>query len=236
MHNINSSVTDRLSRGFGLSLLVVTFSMFTGLVAPSASAEVSAPMSAQDQASTRTQIVSVTRWQLINRRPYKVSCTSGGTVYQSVPQPSASPPYNYLGRSGSNANCNIYNGYNGQAWCGHFARFMWESGGTLNVPQVPRYYASSQAWMNEAGSRWRAYGSTLPQPGDVLVWTNNGDSSQGHVAVVTFVDTSKRAITYIGGNEATHGNSDSIVQHSDYWSNMGSSMTGKRFRGFASRF
>jgi hypothetical protein len=45
-----------------------------------------------------------------------------------------------------------------------------------------------------------------------------------------------RAITYIGGNEGTAGNHDSIVQHSRLWSNMDVAMSGKTFRGFASRF
>lgn len=232
MHGINSSVAKKLARGLVLSLLTATFAVLPGLTSTASADGVSVQLT---EAETRTEIVSVTRWQLINPRPYKTDC-SGGTTYQSTPEPDASPPYNYLGRSGSNSNCNIYNGYNGQDWCGYFARWAWDKGGAYDVAQKPTHYASSQAWMTETGSRFHAYGSTLPKAGDVIVWTNNGDSAHGHVAVVTFVNTSNRAITYIAGNEATHGNSDSIVQHSDYWSNMDISMEGKTFRGFASRF
>lgn len=230
MHEINSSSAGRrLGRGFVLSLLAATFSILTGIVTPAASAD---QTSAQTQAQDRIDIVSATRWQLLNPRPYKEHC-GDSTIYQSVPQPNASPAYNYLGRNGSNSNANIFNGYNCQEWCGYFARWAWTLGGQKSVAQLPESYPSSQAWMTDAGSRWRGYSGSgvLPQLGDVLVWTNH-DGGGGHVAVVTAVSASNRAITYIGGNES----GDKIVQHSDYWVNMGASMSGKTFRGFASRF
>jgi CHAP domain len=184
---------------------------------------------ASSSAQIRAHIVAVTRWQLTHSRPYMVH----GKIYNS--SPNLKEHYNYLGRNGSNENRNIYTAYRPESWCGDFARFVWTSGGTVSAP-VPRNYASSQAWRTDVGSRWHAYSSTLPNPGDVLVWTDHGSSSTGHVAVVTAVDKNKRAISYIGGNEWIAGNRDSIVQHSDYWSKMGVSMSGKTFRGFASRF
>ncbi len=214
----------RTLAAFAVALPVFVTAATVSVTAASASATV-----AQTQADVRTDIVSATRWQLGTPRPYKV----GGKVHQSVPN--VSGRYNYLGRNGSNENRNIYNRYNGDAWCGHFARWAWTKGGAVKAP-VPHNYARSQAWRTEVGNRWRPYSSILPKPGDVLVWSNKGDSTQGHVAVVTAVNTSKRAITYIGGNEWIAGNRDSIVQHSDYWSNMDISMSGKTFRGFASRF
>jgi hypothetical protein len=228
MHEINSSsVRRRLVQGFVVSLLTVASSILTGVVPQSVSAETA---SAQTQAEDRIDIVSATRWQLVNPRPFKEHCTSSAPIYQSDPQP---PNVNNLSRNGSNANCNIYNNYNGLEWCGYFARWAWTLGGQKSVAQLPESYPSSQAWMTDAGSRWRAYssGGALPQLGDVLVWTNVGGGG-GHVAVVTAVSASNRAITYIGGNEG----GDRIVQHSDYWSNMDISMSGKTFRGFASRF
>jgi surface antigen len=185
---------------------------------------------AKTPAQIRAHIVAVARWQLTHSRPYKVN----GKTYNSVPN--LKGHYNYLGRSGSNENRNIYTRYASREWCGDFARFVWTSGGTEKAP-VPAGASSSQNWRTGVGSRWHAYSnSTLPQPGDVLVWTNRKNSGKGHVAVVTAVNKTKRAISYIAGNEAIAGNSDSIVQHSDYWSKMRSSMDGKTFRGFASRF
>ncbi|MEV6710591.1 CHAP domain-containing protein [Lentzea sp. NPDC051208] len=224
-----------MTKAVALSLLAATFSILTSTISPVAVAGASDTTSVQmTETQVRAEIAAVTRWQLENPRPYKTNCTSGGTIYQSVP---SLPWYNYLGRNDSNANCNICNGYNGQEWCGHFARFVWDKGGAYDVAQKPSNYASSQAWRTGVGNRFHAYStSILPKQGDVLVWSNNSDSSRGHVAVVVAVNTTNRAITYIGGNEGVNGNSDSIVLHSDYWTNMDVSMSGKTFRGFASRF
>lgn len=95
-----------------------------------------------------------------------------------------------------------------------------------------KYSSWYRAVWGTGGTRTRA---PCP-PGDVLVWTDKGGSSNGHVAVVTAVNKTKRAISYIGGNEWIAGNRDSIVRHSGYWSKMPASMSGKTFRGFASRF
>jgi hypothetical protein len=223
-------VSRRLVKGIVASL--VGLSLLGGMTGTASADEVSTQDTTATEAQVRAEIAAVTNWQLKNSRPFKTSSTS--PIYNSTPSGS----YNYLGRNGSNANRNIFNGYNGLEWCGYFARWAWTKGGAYSVPQLPASYPSSQAWMTnaKADGNWFGYGSTLPKLGDVLVWTNNGDSGSGHVAVVTYVNTAERAITYIGGNEGTAGNKDSIVQHSQMWSNMDVAMSGKTFRGFASRF
>jgi hypothetical protein len=211
-----------------VTFLLAALAMIAVAMAPAATAMPKAEPGST-AAQVRAHIVAVARWQLTNSRPYKVN----GKTYNS--SPNLKSHYNYLGSNGSNENRNIYTGYRAEPWCGDFARFVWTSGGTESAP-VPRNYASSQAWRTGVGNRWHAYSSDLPNPGDVLVWTDKGSSSNGHVAVVTAVNTAKRAISYIGGNESIAGNRDSIVQHSDYWSKMPASMSGKTFRGFASRY
>jgi hypothetical protein len=124
---------------------------------------------------------------------------------------------------------NVYNNYSGDAWSGHFARYAWTVGGVQHNLHLPKNYAGTQAWRTQAGVRYRPYGDRLPQPADVLLWTDSADPTSGHVAVVTDVDTVRRTVVYVGGDE-----NDSIVRHVKSWSAMGDSMAGKTFRGFHS--
>ncbi|TWP47567.1 CHAP domain-containing protein [Lentzea tibetensis] len=221
MHAKASSLVRKLATGLTLTLAALTVTAgFAGTTAQADEAAKPVP--------TRAQIVNAANWNLTNPRGFKTSCTSGATIYQSVPH-KTSPRSNNLSRNGSNANCNIYNGYNGDEWCGHFVRFMWTLGGANPNPAVPSGYPGSQNWLN--GSRFHAFSAAgaLPKAGDAIVWTNRG-AGGGHVAIVTYVNTSTRAITWIGGNEG----GEKIVEHSGYWRNMGGTMSDKTFRGFRS--
>lgn len=225
MHITKSSSTiRRLSRGLALTLAALSLT---------AAASTGTAQASEDAVPTRAQVVAAAIWNLDNPRPFKTSSTSA--VYNSTPH-TTSPRYNLLSRNGSNANRNIYNTYNGEEWCGYFVRFMWTLGGADSNPAVPSGYPSSQAWRTGVGSRFHSYssGGSLPQAGDALVWSNDGDSAQGHVAIVTYVDTAKRTLSWIGGNEWGDGSKDAVIYHTGYWSNMETAMSGKDFRGFAS--
>lgn len=194
-----------------------------------ADAHTTAPPAAGRGGASQAVAPADERQQIVNRTisalttPKKFRLTRGGTIYTSVP----SSGYNYLGRSGSNANLNEYNGYNVLPWCGYFAAAMW------NHQAVPRNYPSSQAWRTGLGDRFHSYSpSRLPQPGDILVWTNNGDSTHGHVGVVVAV--SGRTVTTVEGNINPY--QDSVARKTYQWTGSGPAVSGKTFRGFASRF
>lgn len=211
----------------GATLAAVALSLGAGLVAGTAQADVSAAVAAP----ARQTMINHANALLLNPQTYKV----GGGTYNSTPSKTTTPRYNYLGRNGSNENRNEFNKYNGDPWCGWFAKAVWTISGTKANTQLPSNPASSQAWRTDVGNRFHAYSaSRLPAIGDVLVWTNKNNASQGHVAVVTSVNPSTKMITTIGGNEGVAGNSDSIVERRRNWTQMAGSMSGKTFRGFAS--
>jgi hypothetical protein len=175
----------------------------------------------------RQAIVARATAALTTSRKYQT--VQGGTIYNSIPGvPNAN--INYLGRNGSNSNRNEYNNYNGEPWCGYFARAMWNGS-----KETPLHYPSSQAWMNEANHFHGYSASDLPKPGDVLVWTNIGDPGHGHVGVV--VGVSGTTVTTIEGNNGYPvGDPDSIFRNTYSWTGYGPALSGKTFRGFASRY
>lgn len=194
-----------------------------------ADAHTTAPAAAGHGAASQAVAPADERQQIVDRAvsalttPKKFRLTRGGTIHTSAP----ASGFNHLGRGGSNANLNEYNGYNGLPWCGYFAAAMWNHQG------VPRNYPSSQVWRTGLGNRFHAYSSSrLPQPGDVLVWTNNGDSAHGHVGVVVAV--SGGTVTTVEGNINPY--QDSLARRSYQWTGSGPAVSGKTFRGIASRF
>lgn len=173
---------------------------------------------------------------LVNGQQYRL--TTGGTTYTSTPNKAAG--WNYLGRDNSNANINEYTGFRVEEWCGDFAAAMWTGHNRpdpANFPRIPDAYASSQQWRLGVGSEFHAYSSgTLPGPGDVLVWTNVGDSAHGHVGVVVAVNYSTKVVTTIEGNRVDgNGHKDSIVRDTYSWTGSGPALSGKTFRGFTAR-
>ncbi|MGW4208902.1 CHAP domain-containing protein [Lentzea sp. NPDC004789] len=221
MHSTKStSAIRRLVTGFTAALAVVSLST----TAAHATEAVSAP--------SRQRIMNWTVSSLENGQRYQVD----GVRYTSTPNLTHSPRYNYLGRNGSNENRNVYTGFSSIEWCGLFAKSMWTIGGQVSNTQLPSNPASSQAWRTDVGNRFHTFRtSDLPEIGDVLVWTNDGDSAHGHVAVVTSVNPTTGMINWIGGNDSVSSTTrDSIVEHRAAWKNMEGSMSGKDFRGFAS--
>lgn len=215
----------------GLTLTAVAMSLSAGLTAGAVATAQADTEAAAVAAPARQSMINAANAYLRNGQRYRV----GGTYYTSSPSLSTTPRYNYLGRGGSNENRNVFNNYNGDPWCGHFARFVWTLGGTKANTQMPSNPASSQAWRTDVGNRFHAYSaSKMPSIGDVLVWTDQSSSSTGHVAVVTSSNPTTKMITTIGGNEGVAGNSDSIVERRRNWNSMAASMSGKNFRGFAS--
>ncbi|WP_328842892.1 CHAP domain-containing protein [Streptomyces sp. NBC_00258] len=219
----NTSHPPTLAR----AALLTTTAAVLALSPTIADARTTTPAAVGRDASSQVGAPAGERQQIVDRAvsalatPKKFRLTRGGTIYTSTP----ASGYNYLGRGGSNANLNVYNGYRGLPWCGHFAAAMWKH------RNVPRNYWSSQAWRTGLGDRFHAYSpNRLPQPGDVLVWTNNGDSAHGHVGVVVAV--AGRTVTTIEGNVNPYR--DSIARKSYQWTGSGPAMSGKTFRGFAS--
>lgn len=178
-------------------------------------------VTADAQQDERTAIADRSRSALTTPAGFRL--TAGGETLLSEPAPGT----NYLGRDGSNANLNAYNNYNGLAWCGYFAAAMWDHRGT------PANYPGSQSWRTDLGSRFHAYApGELPETGDVLVWTDTGDSSHGHVGVVVEVDGT--TVITVEGNTGDH--SDSVSERNYTWYGAGPERAGKTFRGFASPF
>jgi len=222
MHSTKStSAIRRLATGFTAALAVMSLS---ATAAHASEEAVSAP--------SRQRIMNWTVSSLENGQRYQVD----GVRYTSTPNLTHSPRYNYLGRNGSNENRNVYTGFSSIEWCGLFAKSMWTIGGQVTNTQVPRDAASSQAWRTEVGNRFHTYRvADFPEIGDVLVWTNDGDSAHGHVAVVTSANPANGRINWIGGNDSVSSTTrDSIVEHREEWRYMANSMSGKTFRGFAS--
>lgn len=204
-----------------LTALALTVFLVGGLTAGQATADTvpvgrkaSTSASKTSLPSVRSQIVANANRALTTPTKYKAS--KNGPVRVSTPKSGS----NYLG----GRNLNVYNNYNGDPWCGYFAAAMWGKRG------VPGNYASSQAWRG-LGSRYHAYNvNRLPQPGDVLVWTNNGDRAHGHVGVV--VGVKGRTITTVEGN--TGAGDDSVTRKVYNWGKRGPALPGKAFRGSAS--
>ncbi len=179
------------------------------------------PVSADPAQDERAAIADRARTALTTPAGYRL--TPDGPVLLSTPTPGT----NHLGLDGSNADLNVYNNYNGLAWCGYFAAAMW------NHQAVPENYPGSQSWRTGLGTRFHAYTETdLPQTGDVLVWTNTDDTAHGHVGVV--VDVTGTTVTTVEGNTGAY--SDSVATHVYTWQGPGPTRSGKTFRGFASRF
>ncbi|GAA2282830.1 hypothetical protein GCM10010415_60170 [Streptomyces atrovirens] len=185
---------------------------------PAEAGKATAP-SASSVAPGRQQIVARADQALTKPTKYKV--TKNGSVRLSKPK----GDNNYLG----GRNLNEYNDYNGQQWCGHFAAAMWGKRG------VPAKYQASQQWRTGLGNRFHKYDvRRLPQPGDVLVWSDNADVRFGHVGVVVAVRG--RTVTTIEGN-AGQG-TDSVTRRSYDWNDTrntgGPYIKNKKFQGFAS--
>ncbi len=176
---------------------------------------------------SRTDIKSATYYQLLKPRYFRTS--SSGSLTTSKPQLTTYPRYNAL------SSWNMFNNYNGKAWCGYFAQYVWTMGHQKTNTQVPADYPSSQAWMTETGSRFHPYSpNVMPQVGDALVWTKKTDPSRGHVAVVVYVDPVKQTLTWISGNDSAAGHSNSIVERSAYWTKSMNQYPDLYFRGFTS--
>ncbi|MGW2839211.1 CHAP domain-containing protein [Streptomyces sp. NPDC001493] len=204
-----------------LTALALTVCLFGGPVVGQAAADTVPVAQKGSTAASKTSFPSV-RSQIVanaNRaltKPTKYRTSKKGSVRLSKPKSGS----NYLGGK----NLNEYNNFNGDPWCGYFAAAMWGKRG------VPSSYASSQAWRG-LGSRYHAYNvNRLPQPGDVLVWTNKGDRAHGHVGVV--VGVKGRTVTTIEGN--TGAGDDSVTRKVYNWGNRGPALPGKTFRGSAS--
>lgn len=168
-------------------------------------------------------------------RAFKVAGSE--TVHQSVVKPAQNR--NVLELAGSNDNRTVFNHYNGNSWCGSFVAAMW-TGKTMPdpaaYPRIPTSYESSQAWRTDprVAGRFHAYSGatqTLPKPGDVLVWSDDGSSWAGHVGLVVKVTASTRTVLTVEGNV----DGDEIARKSYTWHTGGPLRAGKTFRGYTSR-
>jgi hypothetical protein len=208
-------------------------SLLTALVALPAAADPLPPTSGLS--GLRQATVDRADAALNTPRAFKVAGSE--TVHQSTVRPAQNR--NVLERAGSNANRNVYNRYNGNSWCGSFIAAMW-TGRTMpdpaSFPRIPTSYESSQAWRTDprVADRFHAYrgpGQTLPKPGDVLVWSDDGSTWAGHVGLVVKVTASTRTILTVEGNV----DGDEIARKSYTWGTGGPLRPGKTFRGYTSR-
>jgi hypothetical protein len=217
----------------GLLLVAATGLLAVPGIAPSTAIPVP---EGQPLSKLRQDTVDRARAALNNPRKFKTSSTSA-TYLSTVLKDQGR---NVLERNGSNANRVVFNDFNGLEWCGYFAAAMWTGTNTPdpdNYPKIPDSYPSSQAWRasGEAGvgNRFHAFraGGALPKPADVLVWTNNDASTGGHVGVVVSVNYDTKKVTTIEGNV----NGDEVARKVYAWDSNGPTLSGKVFRGFASR-
>ncbi len=200
---------------------------------PLASAPAAPTATAAAASTLRSDTVARAQAALTHPRKFKTSATS--PVYLSTVL--AAQKRNVLERGGSEANRNVFNGYNGAEWCGYFVAAMWTGTNVPDpavYPRIPSSYPSSQAWMTQSGSRFHAFtgaNQTLPKPGDVLVWTNTTPGTGGHVGLVVSVNGTTRTVHTIEGNV----NGDEVAAFAYPWGAHGAVRSGKTFRGYTSR-
>jgi len=115
-----------------------------------------------------------------------------------------------VGHTNNSAGVNKYRGgaANGQAWCASFVSWCYGQGQNSNNSKTFGYTASSQDIKQKAVKA--GYYSSVelgytPVAGDIAVWTNKGESSQGHVGIVSKVNAD-------GTFEVVEGNCGDKVQ------------------------
>jgi hypothetical protein len=198
--------------------------------AQSASAMVPPPdgggLSALRQATVdRAKGALTTRWE------YHLN----GNVYQSTLDSATRNVLENAQWNDSNQNHVEFNKYNGQPWCGDFAAYTWTNHmrpAESSFPRLPGNYEYSLNWRNVSGYRAFPGNKSTPDPGDVLVWRDNDDSSHGHVGVVVTVNYDTKAVTTVEGNVS----GDEVRKITYSWSSAnGYVKSGKTFLGVAPR-
>lgn len=183
----------------------------------------------------RQDTVSRADKALNNVRTFKLAGSS--TLHDSRVLPAQNR--NVLEKDGSNDNRVVFNGYNGNSWCGSFVAAMWTGKNMpdpASYPRIPTNYESSQAWatdpkVQDLFTPFTGPNQKLPRPGDVVVWKDNDSSWSGHVGLVVEIDTQTRRVDTVEGNV----DGDEIARKSYVWGDDGLQRAGKTFRGYTSR-
>jgi len=92
-------------------------------------------------------------------------------------------------------------GGSGDQWCGWYVSFIANKTG-IPTTTIPRTGASQgfRQFANKVG-KWHPAAGYTPRRGDILVFTNNGDSAHGHTGIVTG-GTSPYHFTSVEGNSS----------------------------------
>ena len=90
-------------------------------------------------------------------------------------------------------------GLNGYAWCAMFVSYAaWKAGIPESIiPKQKSCTCDGVAFFKKAG-RWRPREGYMPQPGDLIYFTNDGGKTAAHVGIVCGAD--KTGVTTIEGN------------------------------------
>lgn len=90
-------------------------------------------------------------------------------------------------------------GLNGYAWCAMFVSYAaWKAGIPESViPKQKSCTRDGVAFFKKTG-RWRPRAGYMPQPGDIIYFTNDGGRTAAHVGIVCMADAS--GVTTIEGN------------------------------------
>lgn len=90
-------------------------------------------------------------------------------------------------------------GLNGYAWCAMFVSYAaWKAGIPESIiPKQKSCTSDGVAFFKKSG-RWRPREGYMPQPGDLIYFTNDGGRTAAHVGIVYSAD--KTGVTAIEGN------------------------------------
>ncbi|GAB3065963.1 hypothetical protein GCM10027080_02070 [Pedococcus soli] len=158
-----------------------------------------------------------------------------GTAYLSTVESATRNVLENSQWNDANQNHVVFNGYDGNPWCGDFAAYTWTAHmmpSTSTYPRLPDNYEYSQNWRNVSGFRSFPGNKTTPTPGDVLVWKDDDGSVHGHVGVVVSTNYSTKSVTTVEGNVA----GDEVRRFTYSWSSTnGYVKAGKTFLGAAPR-
>lgn len=125
---------------------------------------------------------------------------SGGSGIAAAATRAVNTNGGYLG------NKNVYNGGNGQSWCGSFVMSMAKEAG-VDVPNV--VYVPSGVEEAKKNGQYRD-ASYTPKPGDLVFVDTKGDGKAHHVGIVQSVGEDGRVNT-IEGNTSGGGHSSGVL-------------------------
>lgn len=122
-----------------------------------------------------------------------------------------------------------YSGGRNENWCADFVSWIYTQAGK------PVKQPSSQAWKTIKGFTFHNDGSYVPQPGDVVVYTDKSSPSTGHVNIV--ISVSGKTMNVIGGNQGAKGggvSASKVTEGDNINTALGTSYGGPIITGYVS--